>query len=388
METWAADRQASLGLGGALGGRVIKVQRNITGVQTDDVNAGHNLLLYVDDLADIDLARIDKIRAIFCLRRGHNSHTEVACRIKGIPIIQVDNLAFDEGVEKDIFLEEEIQAGAVDTYRSFPHKFQASVYDPSDLVGLNFARIETIFVRMEHVLYPMVARVDDLHPQNKEVGSRVQSTIEEYLSACPEHVQVVFRGVDVRSDDVLLGPTFHSGGAESNPELGNHGTRYLLEHREWVELIASAIRRTESGRVVYAAPFISSYDIFNKFRLEYDDLFGDSSIVPFVETPAIFGDYPCYGDIRRVCVGLKDIVQFYFAADRSRSRWLSFDSYLDGGLMRLMRDVVAYFSAADVHISIYQSWDLLETYTNALRGSAWIPSMSAYELRVLESMAS
>ncbi|WP_133054962.1 hypothetical protein [Mycolicibacter nonchromogenicus] len=343
-------------------------------------------MLYVDSIAEVDLAYIDKIKAIFCRRRGHNSHIEVACRIKGIPIIQVDDLSFVEGAETSVQHHEEIPSSAIDAYRSFPNKFQASVYDPQDLVGLNFDRIETVFVRMEHLLYPVAKEINHAGPSRQRVASIIESALDSYLSGCPPHVHIVFRGVDVRSDDVLLGALFHSGAVESNPELGNHGTRFLLDHPEWMELISKVIRHAHCDRLIYAAPFIDSATGFEEFLDRYGHAFDVSPIIPFVETPAFFGDFISYRGIPRVCVGLKDIVQFYFAADRSQSTTLSFNHYLNDDLIRLLRQAVQHFSGIDTHISIYQSWHMLEKYSSMLQGLVWIPSMSAYELRVLETL--
>ncbi|MDQ1487439.1 MAG: pyruvate, water dikinase, partial [Actinomycetota bacterium] len=199
-----------------------------------------DVALFVHRLEEIDVRLIDRVKAVFFIEKGFSSHVEVICRIKGIPLCRMDRLDYTQNAETKIPLSSCSGFTSSDDYRSFAGSFQVAIFDEGDLSGLDFTRIRAVFVRAEHLMYRAVTGNPGIGYVRDSLSLELSASLARIINRLPDHVEVIFRGLDVRSDDRVLGKYLFSS-VENNPELGNHGTRYLLQHPEWTECLANAV---------------------------------------------------------------------------------------------------------------------------------------------------
>lgn len=341
--------------------------------------AGTRTVLYVEELSNISINDLDGAVAIYYVKKGFSDHVEVICRIKGIPTIRAGELRFTQGnqIRWPKFLSATPEE--VEHLRTFPGQFQAVVFDHTDLADLDYTSIDTVFVRFEHLLYRAIARIGERPDSLDSLHDPVREELDALTAALPPNITLLVRGLDVRSDDRMLSGYFFSK-REANPELGKHGTRYLLDRPEIVEFMADAMRCLP-GRPRFACPFITTHREFVDFTDRYSDLFDNPSLIPFVESPAAFEEIGLY-QTDKLCIGLKDLTQFYFAADRANSSLSSNISYLDHNLMSALTRMIRAADQNGTQVHLYQQTDTLREYARALTGTRWIPSMAASDLKI------
>lgn len=323
---------------------------------------------------------LSEISAVLYREKGVGSHAEVVCRTKGIPLlVWKPEHKFKQGKHIDLALPSRANESAREAFASADYQLQISIYDTSDLDKLDFTRVDRIFIRHEFLMMKHAAdgQRPDLDLRLWEYLLRTE--IEELVAALPKHVRVVFRGLDVRSDDQLLGRWFF-GSNESNPELGQHGLRQLMKSPKVVGVEASVVN--EFDVVDYAVPFVTSLKSYDSFRTRYGSHFQDSVVIPFVESPEFLFSARNYRDAY-ICLGLKDLSQFYWACDRGAVTSVGELDYLDPVLLSAIRSSVLASNARGASISIYQNLETLAMYTAGLRGCTWSPSMTAPDYRSL-----
>ncbi|MEU2909200.1 putative PEP-binding protein [Streptomyces massasporeus] len=338
---------------------------------------GQDVVLYLHKLEDLDVRFIENVKGIFFLEKGANSHAEVICRIKGIPLHRVERLDYIQ--DSWTLAPARVNSGFTNSeeYQNFPGSFQAAVFDESDLAGLDLKRVETIFVRAEHLMYKAVVEDPEICYRRDLLSHWMSSSLARIVDKLPDVIQVVLRGIDIRSDDPVLGQYLFDS-VEKNPELGNHGMRYLSLHPEWVECMASAVAPFET-RVSFACPFVTSHAEFESFAHRYESLFRNE-IIPFAESPAIFDEIDRY-QVRQICLGLKDIAQFYFALDRGVSDVPVGIDYQNPGLVSAIVRALKKTLTSGFSVSLYQDPQFFQTYARNLRNLQWQPSMAAHELK-------
>ncbi len=339
---------------------------------------GREVVLYVEDLELVDLLRIDEVRAVVYRQKGSDSHIEVVCTIKGIPLVQDDLLHFVQGSEVAREALEAISGPTIRFSTTSDQLFQVAIFDHNDLTLVDHTKIDSIFLRTEHLLYKAAATDPEILANRSRLAAFLRLEISRILDKAPPHAPLIVRGPDVRSDDRILGPFFFAA-VERNPELGVHGTRYLLRNPHWVDVVFDSIRGYPD-RIVFACPFVTRVDEFFEFREKHCS-HTESAIIPFAETPAVLFEISRYRT-DRVCIGLKDLTQFYFAADRSNSNVARVVDYVDSGLVGAVSQAIASADSVSTLVSVYQSPSSLDVYSEALAGVRWIPSMAASYLRM------
>ena len=263
----------------------------------------------------------------------------------------------------------------------FKGNFQVSIFERSDLAGLNYSRIDTVFVRFEYLLYGVIAKTREYPGSLNEFQPSVREELIAIARDLPRNATLLVRGVDVRSDDQLLSRYFFDK-RETNPELGQHGTKYLLNRPEIIEFIATVLHDLPC-QVQFACPFVTTYREYENFAGRYSSLFDNPALVPFAESPAIFEEVTFY-KVDKLCIGLKDLTQFYFAADRNNPHTVNSSSYLDRGLISALVRAIRIANQNNTKVYLYQQSNTLGTYAKALRGLQWVPSMTTSDLRLLE----
>ncbi|WP_244928545.1 putative PEP-binding protein [Nocardioides sp. W7] len=334
-------------------------------------------VIMVDDLADMDPSQLTgQTSAVVYVSKGWATHVEIICRTRGVHLLHVSELG-DGG---SISLQRAIGRCDIGAFRNLQSGFQVSIAGSDDLEGLDLTRVRSVFIRMEHLMYRAI-QLSGMIPRSPEVlAVQVRDEIAILDEALPGRIRLLVRGLDLRSDDVSLAPLFRRS-PEPNPELGVHGLRYLLENPEWVSL-EREILATMSDRTSYAVPFVTSEREYRDFERSYAP--GLPSLSPFIESPGALRQIVSLSRSATTCsVGLKDVAQLYFGADRGNSQTVMNLDLNSREFVRFVADSVSPMLAGDCHVAIYQSLDMLDVYARALGTLGWKPSIAAAEFKLM-----
>lgn len=309
-------------------------------------------------------------RAVVCGAGGRTGHMQSLCRAKGIPVLRVDPADLDEltGVVTLDLDQQSVVAGttggsgAVLTVPGGPPPEAlgsacAVIADLRDIRALNAsgpraAVVESFFVREEFLCFAAgLSPIEAL--RDGATADAYGRAIAELLRGCVEALRpgqrLILRMLDLRSNDAR----HLTGGAavvpEPNPDMGLHGTRWLLRSPAYPQALRVMLDTLRdrlgagAGRVHLSAPFVTDAEEFARLR-PHLGLPAGTPLSAFIETPAAVHATPeiCAVGADELFVGTKDLVQFYLAADRSNH--LVAESYrtrhpavLDG-LRRVIQD--------------------------------------------------
>ncbi len=315
----------------------------------------------LEELSPVDLRDVSTV--VFG-EKGAASHIEVICRIRGIKLVPESAIG---GLEPP----------QVAVPRGLVPAFQASVSAASELAVADFSIISDVFVRIEHLLYHAVWEDRDLLSANRR--SELKQVLLDQLKAIsgvlPDTVNLLVRGLDVRSDDGLL-RSLRDSRLEANPELGLHGASWLAENDSWVDFESDILASLEREALAYGVPFVRGTSEFQRFQARFGA--GLPELVPFIETPASLSEFKeqHISGMRRAAIGLKDLTQFYFASDRANPRVASHYDLAAPMLVDLVVDAVETMSSRGVVVSVYQQPEVLTTYAGRLESTSWLPSMA------------
>jgi pyruvate,water dikinase len=284
-------------------------------------------------------------RAVVCGFGGHTGHMQSICRAKGIPVLRVDPIDLDKIVgEVTLDLERGSvilgAAGGATAATTKPTGTPpyvlgsacAVIADLRDIRDLNSsgphaARVESFFLREEFLcLSAALSPIDALRG-----GTAVNAygrAIAEQLQACVEALlpgqRLILRMLDLRSDDAAHITEEATVPREPNPDMGLHGTRWLLQSAAYPQALHAMLKTlrerlgAEADRVHLSAPFLTDAEEYAKLR-PHLGLPTETPLSAFIETPAAVHATSaiCAAGADELFVGTKDLVQFYLAADRS-----------------------------------------------------------------------
>ncbi|GAA2564833.1 hypothetical protein GCM10010435_41670 [Winogradskya consettensis] len=285
-------------------------------------------------------------RAVVCSTGGRTGHMQSICRAKGIPVLRVDPADLDKlaGVVTLDLERESVTVGAAAAGTGVaitspvgpPPEVLGSacavIADLRDIRGLNSgvprpSVVESFFVREEFLCFATGLRpIDDLRG-----GAAVNAygrAIAEQLAVCAEALlpgqRLILRMLDLRSNDAVHITGEATVPREPNPDMGLHGTRWLLRSAAYpqaLHVMLDTLRGrlgTQAARVHLSAPFLTDAEEFAKLR-PHLGLSPETPLSAFIETPAAVHATSdiCAAGADELFVGTKDLVQFYLAADRS-----------------------------------------------------------------------
>jgi phosphoenolpyruvate-protein kinase (PTS system EI component) len=309
-------------------------------------------------------------RAVVCSSGGRTGHMQSMCRAKGIPVLRVDPGDLDTiAGEVTLDLERESVivgaaegAGAATTISTTAMSDGvgsacAVIADLRDIRSVNLsgpqaARVESFFLREEFLcLSAGLSPIDALRGGSavNAYGRALAEQLQEYVEALLPGQRLILRMLDLRSDDAAHITAEATVPREPNPDMGLHGTRWLLRsptYPQALHVMLEGLRTrlgAEADRVCLSAPFLTDAEEFAKLR-PHLGLPAQMPLSAFIETPAAVHSTSaiCAAGADELFVGTKDLVQFYLAADRSNH--LVADSYrtrhpavLDG-LRRVIED--------------------------------------------------
>ncbi|MBV2153015.1 putative PEP-binding protein [Kitasatospora sp. SUK 42] len=285
-------------------------------------------------------------RAVVCGSGGLTGHMQSLCRGRGIPVLRVDqeDLAHLVG-EVTLDLEDgSIVIGPGTTAGADPGSEPRSP-SPGDLgsacaviadlqdirtinsCGPNARRVGSFFIREEFLcLAAALSPLDSLEggPADTAVyGRAIADRLCTFVEALLPGQRLVLRLLDLRSDHAASVTELAPVAVEPNPELGLHGARWLLgstAYRDALHAVLGALRERlgdEAGRVHLSVPFLNDAEEFTQLR-KHLELPADVPLSAFIETPAAVHATAeiCAAGASELFVGVKDLVQFYLAADR------------------------------------------------------------------------
>lgn len=285
-------------------------------------------------------------RAVVCGAGGLTGHMQSLCRGRGIPVLRVDQADLDRLVgEVTLDLESEsvllgtepgIDALVTGSGNPSPDDLGSAcavIADVQDIETINSSgpeakRVESFFIREEFLCLAAGLRpLDALHGGPADIaayGQAVADRLCAWVEALLPDQRLVLRLLDLRSDHAAGVTETAPVAVEPNPELGLHGARWLLEsaaYRDALHAMLASLRKRlgdEARRVHLSVPFLNDEEEYTKLRahLELPD---DVPLSVFIETPAAVHATPaiCAAGASELFVGIKDLVQFYLAADRT-----------------------------------------------------------------------
>lgn len=318
-------------------------------------------------------------RAVVCGSGGLTGHMQSLCRGRGIPVLRVDEADLADLVgEVTLYLE---SASIVVESRPRAPRDTASptlddlgsacavIADLQDITAVNSCgpdagRVESFFIREEFLclalgLSPLDA-MDGGPAGTAAYGQALADRMCDFTEALLPEQRLVLRMLDLRSDHAAGVTEVAPVAVEPNPELGLHGARWLLgsaAYRDALHTVLASLRERlgdEAGRVTLSVPFVTDEVEFAQLRAHLE-LPAETPLSAFVETPSAVHATAamCAAGVSELFVGLKDLVQFYLAADRGNH--LVADSYrtrhpavLDG-----VRRVVETARAAGTPVRVF-----------------------------------
>ncbi|MEV6476445.1 putative PEP-binding protein [Streptomyces sp. NPDC051657] len=331
-------------------------------------------------------------RAVVCGSGGLTGHMQSLCRGRGIPVLRVDEADLADLVgEVTLYLESaSIVVGPEASARPGTGRSAmddlgsacAVIADLQDITTINAsgpdaARVESFFIREEFLclalgLSPLDAMAGGpagITAYGQALGGRLRSFVEALLPG----QRLILRMLDLRSDHAAEVSEITPVAVEPNPEMGLHGARWLLRsvaYRDALHVVLSTLRKQlgdQADRVVLSVPFVRDETEFAQLRAHLD-LPDEAPLSAFIETPSAVHATPamCAAGVSELFVGIKDLVQFYLAADRGNH--LVADSYstrhpavLDG-----VRRVVECSRAAGTPVRVFSLASDLDYYLENL----------------------
>ncbi|GLW68398.1 hypothetical protein Kpho02_06970 [Kitasatospora phosalacinea] len=334
--------------------------------------------------------------AVVCGGGGQTGHMQSLCRGRGIPVLRVDEadlaalvgevtLDLENG---SILLDPDpapapapVSGAALPTVADLGAAC-AVIADFQDIrtvnsCGPDAGRVDTFFIREEFLclaagLSPLDALAggpDEVARYGRALAERLCSFVEELIPG----QRLVLRLLDLRSDHAASVTEQSAVAVEPNPELGLHGARWLLgsaPYRDALHGMLDTLRTRlgdQAARVHLSVPFLNDADEYAQLR-EHLELPPTVPLSAFIETPAAVHATPgiCAAGASELFVGVKDLVQFYLAADRGNH--LVADSYqtrhpavLDG-----VRRVVEAARAAGTPVRVFSLGADLAHYLDRL----------------------
>jgi uncharacterized NAD(P)/FAD-binding protein YdhS/phosphohistidine swiveling domain-containing protein len=327
-------------------------------------------------------------RAVVCGSGGLTGHMQSICRGRGIPVLRVDEADLADLVgEVTLHLESQsividADAGAGNPTLDDLGSACAVIADLQDIrtinaCGPNAKRVDSFFIREEFLCLAAGLRpLDSLDGGPAGIaayGWAVADRLCTFVEALLPEQRLVLRLLDLRSDHAAGVTQLAPVAVEPNPELGLHGARWLLgstAYRDALHAVLGSLRERlgdDAGRVHLSVPFLTDEVEFAQLRAHLD-LPADVPLSAFIETPSAVHATTaiCAAGASELFVGIKDLVQFYLAADRGNH--LVADTYQTRhpAVMDGVRSVVEAARAAGTPVRVFALGSDLAHYLECL----------------------
>jgi pyruvate, water dikinase len=331
---------------------------------------------------------ITAARAVVCGAGGLTGHMQSICRGRGIPVLRVDNADLADLVG-EVTLDLESQsivvgygAGAWSPAPEDLGSACAVIADLQDIhtinsCGANAKRVDSFFIREEFLcLAARLRPLDSLAGGPADIRDYAQAVADRlctFVQALLPGQRLVWRLLDLRSDHAAEVTELATVAVEPNPEMGLHGARWLrgsTAYRDALHAVLGFLRERlgdAADRVRLSAPFLTDEEEFAQLRVHLDVPVG-VPLSAFIETPAAVHATAaiCAAGAGELFVGVKDLVQFYLAADRSNH--LVADTYQTRhpAVMDALRRVVESARTAGTPVRVFSLGSDLAHYLRHL----------------------
>lgn len=318
--------------------------------------------------------------AVICSSGGRTGHMESLCRSRGIPVLRVDRAELD-GITGQVTVRTDRQSVTLGDAGSDTRPARPFTITPADLGSICVVIAGAADVRTTNALPYRVPQVTSFFVREEficlsaglsplDLLRSAPSRAEEYGAAIAEELcmiaaellpgqRLVMRLLDLRSDDAAQITSDVVVGPEPNPDLGQHGARWLLAEPGYPRAFQAMRTRVQerlgpdAAQLSFAVPFINDQDEYQQLRLRLV-MPAAMPLSVFVETPAAVHSVAafCAAGASELFVGTKDLVQFYLAADRSNHLVASSYQTRHPAVMAALGDVVtsARRAATPVHV--------------------------------------
>jgi hypothetical protein len=322
------------------------------------------MVLCLDSASDIPLGNLDLIDGICLPKIANDGHIGVICRIKGIHLLHHGTHDFKVGSH--------VKLNTTNTYNLLHKIPQVSVFDTLDILQCQKLQIYQYFVRWEHLIYQL--KIQPSWSPADAIRS-TESLIHDMATAAGDR-SILLRLPDVRSDDVSLATIFFDH-KESNPALGNHGTRYWLGQPKLLDVVRDIIFRLPPN-VSVAAPFVTSRHEFKELTVRLENI----PLVPFVESPQFVYEYADYRDVSQVSIGLKDLSYLLLALDRESAHSTPTIQILQNAV-NILKPSVQNLTARGIKVTLYCPREEISIFEEILDGCDWVPSIPAADAKMV-----
>ncbi|MER6288545.1 putative PEP-binding protein [Streptomyces sviceus] len=314
-------------------------------------------------------------RAVVCGSGGMTGHMQSICRGRGIPVLRVDkaDLAALVGeVTLDLDSQSIVLEHGAKAWRPSPEDLGlacAVIADLQDIRTINSSgpdakRVDSFFIREEFLclaaqLRPLDALAsgpDAIKVYARAVAERLCTFVEALLPG----QRLVLRLLDLRSDHAAEVTELATVAVEPNPEMGLHGARWLrgsIAYRDALHAVLGLLRERlgdAADRVCLSAPFLTDDEEYVQLR-GHLDLPEGVPLSAFIETPAAVHATAaiCAAGANELFLGVKDLVQFYLAADRSNHLVAGTYKTRHPAVMDALRQVVESARTAGTPVRVF-----------------------------------
>jgi pyruvate, water dikinase len=347
--------------------------------------------------------------AVICSLGGRTGHMESLCRSRGIPVLRVDRAELD-GIAGQVTVrldrqsvtlgETELAAESAQSFTIAPADLGSIcviIADSTDVRATNtlphrVEQVTSFFVREEFVcLSAGLSPLDALRSgpgQAEQYGAAVAMELCAIAKELVPGQRLILRLLDLRSDDAAQITTGLTVDREPNPDLGQHGARWLLAERHYpraFRALRAHVREhlgPDTARLTFAVPFINDQNEYRQLRLHLG-LPASTPLAVFIETPAAVHSAAefCAAGAGELFVGTKDLVQFCLAADRKNHLVAGSYQTRHPAVMASIRGVVASARRAATPVHVFVLLADLSYYVRRLPANGFM--MCAAELQQL-----
>ncbi|WP_374754190.1 putative PEP-binding protein [Streptomyces sp. SM12] len=330
-------------------------------------------------------------RAVVCGAGGLTGHMQSLCRGRGIPVLRVEESDL-AGLTGEVTLHLDSATVVAGRARTAPVQGDpgpedlgsacAVIADLQDITAINScgphaAQVQSFFIREEFLCLALgLSPLDALGGGPAAVGAYGRALAERLAEFAGELLpgqRLDLRMLDLRSDHAAGVTEAVPVAVEPNPEMGLHGARWLLgsdAYRASLHVLLASLRErlgAEAGQVRLSVPFVNDEVEFTRLRAHLR-LPDELPLSAFIETPSAVHATSaiCAAGVSELFVGLKDLVQFYLAADRGNH--LVSDSYLTRhpAVLDGVRRVVEAARAAGTPVRVFSLAADLDHYLTHL----------------------
>lgn len=201
-------------------------------------------------------------------------------------------------------------------------------------------------------------RSEFIFMQNSEIPSELEQfeCYSKVIKAAPE--MTVFRTIDVGSDKPLKNVTITP---EENPAMGFRSVRFSLSRPDIIiPQLKAMIRASVFGKCKIIFPMISTIneletvkDVYNQAILEADIKQPAPEWGIMLEVPScLYMMQEISNYTKYISLGTNDLLQFFYAIDRTNNKLASYASYLNKPFIRFICDCIKQAHKYDIKIGV------------------------------------